>query len=265
MYYYANKLQVIAMAVAAVAAFSSCSQGENVFNDEAYFNEQKAKYEKSWKEKFGSIDPTQNWNMATQAKANIAVPSGSTVNVYRNNPLFNKETAIGSFTKSGEYYLDVPKSSVSLFYETVNGDGTKTVRVSTLENGVFNIGGSNASYAKTRSSDGCNTTVGSSFDVEFDPYQDPTDYQYYYKKATFYNLNNVATSAGSEWKVKDFRAILDTKDGQDGVFKEGVNNVTKWQSKLNFDIVYEMASDGPVTLDLNFRKTSGNDQIAYFY
>ena len=49
------------------------------------------------------------------------------------------------------------------------------------------------------------------------------------------------------------------------MFKEGENNVTKWQSKLNFDIVYEMASDGPVTLDLNFRKTSGNDQIAYFY
>ena len=264
MYYYANKLQVIAMAVAAVAAFSSCSQGENVFNDEAYFNEQKAKYEKSWKEKFGSIDPTQNWNMATQAKANIAVPSGSTVNVYKNNPLFNKETAIGSFTKSGEYYLDVPKSSASLFYETVNGDGTKTVRVSTLENGVFNIGGSNASYAKTRSSDGCNTTVGSSFDIEFDPYQD-SNWAWLNKKATFYTLNNVATSAGSEWKVKDFRAILDVKDGKDGVFKEGVNNVTKWQSKLNFDIVYEMASDGPVTLDLNFRKTSGNDQIAYFY
>ena len=264
MYYYANKLQVIAMAVAAVAAFSSCSQGENVFNDEAYFNEQKAKYEKSWKEKFGSIDPTQNWNMATQAKANIAVPSGSTVNVYKNNPLFNKETAIGSFTKSGEYYLDVPKSSASLFYETVNGDGTKTVRVSTLENGVFNIGGSNASYAKTRSSDGCNTTVGSSFDVEFDPYQD-SNWNWVNKKATFYTLNNVATSAGSEWKVKDFRAILDVKDGKDGVFKEGVNNVTKWQSKLNFDIVYEMASDGPVTLDLNFRNTSAQDQIAYFY
>ena len=264
MYYYANKLQVIAMAVAAVAAFSSCSQGENVFNDEAYFNEQKAKYEKSWKEKFGSIDPTQNWNMATQAKANIAVPSGSTVNVYKNNPLFNKETAIGSFTKSGEYNLDVPKSSASLFYETVNGDGTKTVRVSTLENGVFNIGGSNASYAKTRSSDGCNTTVGSSFDIEFDPYQD-SNWAWLNKKATFYTLNNVATSAGSEWKVKDFRAILDVKDGKDGVFKEGVNNVTKWQSQLNFDIVYEMASDGPVTLDLNFRNTSGQDKIAYFY
>ena len=248
-----------------VATFVSCTHGENVYDNEAYFQNQAQQYAMKWQEKFGAIDPEQNWNMATQAKANIAVPSGSTVNVYKNNPLFNQETAIGSFTKSGEYYLDVPKSSASLYYETVNGDGTKTVRVSTLENGVFNIGGSNASYAKTRSSDGCNTTVGSSFEIEFDPYQNPSDYQYYYKKATFYNLNNVATSAGSEWKVKDFRAILDTKDGQDGVFKEGVNNGTKWQSKLNFDIVYEMASDGPVTLDLNFRKTSGNDQIAYFY
>ena len=248
-----------------VATFVSCTHGENVYDNEAYFQNQAQQYAKKWQEKFGAIDPEQNWNMATQAKANIAVPSGSTVNVYKNNPLFNQETAIGSFTKSGEYNLDVPKSSASLYYETVNGDGTKTVRVSTLENGVFNIGGSNASYAKTRGSDGCNTTVGSSFDIEFDPYQDPSDYQYYYKKATFYNLNNVATSAGSEWKVKDFRAILDVKDGKDGVFKEGVNNVTKWQSQLNFDIVYEMASDGPVTLDLNFRNTSGKDQIAYFY
>ena len=247
-----------------VATFVSCTHGENVYDNEAYFQNQAQQYAKKWQEKFGAIDPEQNWNMATQAKANIAVPSGSTVNVYKNNPLFNQETAIGSFTKSGEYNLDVPKSSASLYYETVNGDGTKTVRVSTLENGVFNIGGSNASYAKTRGSDGCNTTVGSSFDIEFDPYQDSNN-QWLNKKATFYNLNNVATSAGSEWKVKDFRAILDTKDGQDGVFKEGVNNVTKWQSKLNFDIVYEMASDGPVTLDLNFRKTSGNDQIAYFY
>ena len=248
-----------------VATFVSCTHGENVYDNEAYFQNQAQQYAKKWQEKFGAIDPEQNWNMATQAKANIAVPSGSTVNVYKNNPLFNQETAIGSFTKSGEYNLDVPKSSASLYYETVNGDGTKTVRVSTLENGVFNIGGSNASYAKTRGSDGCNTTVGSSFDIEFDPYQD-SNWNWVNKKATFYNLNNVATSAGSEWKVKDFRAILDVKDGKDGVFKEGVNNVTKWQSQLNFDIVYEMASDGPVTLDLNFRNTSSqNDKIAYFY
>ena len=247
-----------------VATFVSCTHGENVYDNEAYFQNQAQQYAKKWQEKFGAIDPEQNWNMATQAKANIAVPSGSTVNVYKNNPLFNQETAIGSFTKSGEYYLDVPKSSASLYYETVNGDGTKTVRVSILENGVFNIGGSNASYAKTRSIDGCNTTVGSSFDIEFDPYQD-SNYQWLNKKATFYNLNNVATSVDSEWKVKDFRAILDVKDGKDGVFKEGVNNVTKWQSQLNFDIVYEMASDGPVTLDLNFRNTSAQDKIAYFY
>lgn len=247
-----------------VATFVSCTHGENVYDNEAYFQNQAQQYAKKWQEKFGAIDPEQNWNMATQAKANIAVPSGSTVNVYKNNPLFNQETAIGSFTKSGEYNLDVPKSSASLYYETVNGDGTKTVRVSTLENGVFNIGGSNASYAKTRGSDGCNTTVGSSFDIEFDPYQD-SNWNWVNKKATFYNLNNVATSAGSEWKVKDFRAILDVKDGKDGVFKEGVNNVTKWQSQLNFDIVYEMASDGPVTLDLNFRNTSSQDKIAYFY
>ena len=247
-----------------VATFVSCTHGENVYDNEAYFQNQAQQYAKKWQEKFGAVDPEQNWNMATQAKANIAVPSGSTVNVYTGNPLFNQETAIGSFTKSGEYYLDVPKSSASLYYETVNGDGTKTVRVSTLENGVFNIGGSNASYAKTRGSDGCNTTVGSSFEIEFDPYQD-SNWNWVSKKATFYNLNNVATSVGSEWKVKDFRAILDVKDGQNGVFKEGVNNVTKWQSKLNFDIVYEMASDGPVTLDLNFRNTSGQDKIAYFY
>ena len=246
-----------------VATFVSCTHGENVYDNEAYFQNQAQQYAKKWQEKFGAIDPEQNWNMATQAKANIAVPSGSTVNVYKNNPLFNQETAIGSFTKSGEYNLDVPKSSASLYYETVNGDGTKTVRVSALENGVFNIGGSNASYAKTRSSDGCNTTVGSPFDIEY-KYEDSNG-QWPTKKVTFYNLNNVATSVGSEWKVKDFRAILDVKDGKDGVFKEGVNNVTKWQSQLNFDIVYEMASDGPVTLDLNFRKTSGNDQIAYFY
>ena len=247
-----------------VATFVSCTHGENVYDNEAYFQNQAQQYAKKWQEKFGAIDPEQNWNMATQAKANIAVPSGSTVNVYKNNPLFNQETAIGSFTKSGEYYLDVPKSSASLYYETVNGDGTKTVRVSTLENGVFNIGGSNASYAKTRSSDGCNTTVGSPFEIDY-KYEDSNN-QWPIKKATFYKLNNVATSVGSEWKVKDFRAILDTKDGQDGVFKEGVNNVTKWQSQLNFDIVYEMASDGPVTLDLNYRKTSSqNNKIAYFY
>lgn len=197
-----------------VATFVSCTHGENVYDNEAYFQNQAQQYAKKWQEKFGAIDPEQNWNMATQAKANIAVPSGSTVNVYKNNPLFNQETAIGSFTKSGEYNLDVPKSSASLYYETVNGDGTKTVRVSALENGVFNIGGSNASYAKTRGSDGCNTTVGSSFDIEFDPYQD-SNYQWLNKKATFYNLNNVATSVGSEWKVKDFRAILDVKDGKD--------------------------------------------------
>ena len=64
----------------------------------------------------------------------------------------------------------MPKSSASLFYETVNGDGTKTVRVSTLENGVFNIGGSNASYAKTRSIHGSNTSVVSPLDIEFEPY-----------------------------------------------------------------------------------------------
>lgn len=39
----------------------------------------------------------------------------------------------------------------------------------------------------------------------------------------------------------------------------------RYSNSLNFDVVYEMASSGPVTLDLNFRNTSGNDKIGYFY
>lgn len=169
MYYNANKLHVIAAAVAAVAAFSSCSQGENVFNDEAYFNEQKAKYEKSWKEKFGAIDPTQNWNMVstTQTKVSMDITedalSDYVLELYSDNPIVNPKAVLWGSKKvttdangkaSASFSVVLPKVVETLYAVRRDSHNRRLVKLANVTaNGVTASFGLNttANLAKTRS------------------------------------------------------------------------------------------------------------------
>lgn len=90
------------MAALAVVTLGSCTRGESVYDDQAYYKNQAQQYAQNWVEKFGAIDPNQNWNMATQVKSTISVPSNSTVNVYTGNPYLNEGVLLGTFTQSGE-------------------------------------------------------------------------------------------------------------------------------------------------------------------
>ena len=134
-----------------VATFVSCTHGENVYDNEAYFQNQAQQYAKKWQEKFGAIDPEQNWNMATQAKANIAVPSGSTVNVYMGNPYLNQGILLGTFTNSGEYTFDAPKGR-NLYFQAVDANGKTDVRTMAYnESNTYNVDFTGNAMAKTRS------------------------------------------------------------------------------------------------------------------
>ena len=134
-----------------VATFVSCTHGENVYDNEAYFQNQAQQYAKKWQEKFGAIDPEQNWNMATQAKANIAVPSGSTVNVYTGNPYLNQGILLASFTNSGEYTFDAPKGR-NLYFQAVDANGKTDVRTMTYnESNTYNVDFAGNAMAKTKS------------------------------------------------------------------------------------------------------------------
>lgn len=83
-----NKSYLFAVAAGA-ALLSSCSK-EMDFSDP---NANVKAYEKNWTEKFGDIDPNQNWNMATSKQAVISITEDAlakyTFQLFSANPLYD--------------------------------------------------------------------------------------------------------------------------------------------------------------------------------
>ena len=54
------------------AAFTSCSK-ENLFDNEAAIEKQKAEYEANFVKKFGAIDPNQSWDFSSMTPSTSMV------------------------------------------------------------------------------------------------------------------------------------------------------------------------------------------------
>lgn len=234
---------------------SSCSKETDLYNPNASLEE----YSKNWNEKFGNIDPNQDWNMAEKVVATINLSETTNdeckVNIYSKNPLKEGCVLLASTAVkgNGKISFDMTDANGLVYVKVDNAFGT-------IISGYYNVIDRAITIGKTatRATGECKTTQGDIFVIEHDPYQDE-NWQWLNKKTEFIQLNNVASSTGDAWMVSDVKDIVG------GLFAEGENNVEKWSGKLDNDAVYTMAEDGGITLDLNYRNTSGNNKFGYFY
>lgn len=163
-----NKSYLFAVAAGA-ALLSSCSK-EMDFSDP---NANIKAYEKNWGDKFGDIDPDQNWNMAIRTTLNINLPyikGEGVMRVYTSNPL-EKSSCLMAETKvnngTGSIVFDAMKDMQQVFVSVEAGGEYRVYGYYGIENGAVNIGAGSASMAKSAvmTRGVCNVTKGEVKDV----------------------------------------------------------------------------------------------------
>lgn len=242
---------------AGAMALTSCNRETDLYNPYATMED----YSNNWNDKFGNVDENQDWNMAEKVTATFNLSEITndecSVNIYSKNPLKEGCILLASTTVkgNGSISFDMAESEGLVYVKIDNAHGN-------IISGYYDVVERTITVGKpaTRATGDCNTTQGDILAIEHDPYQDPNDPSIWLNKKTeFIQLNNVTRSAGETWIVSDVRDIVG------GVFAEGANNVEKWAGVLEDNVVYTMAEDGGITLDLNYRRTSGNNKFGYFY
>lgn len=260
-----------------VATFVSCTHGENVYDNEAYFQNQAQQYAMKWQEKFGPVDPEQNWNMATQAKANIAVPSGSTVNVYTGNPYLNQGILLASFTNSGEYTFDAPKGR-NLYFQAVDANGKTDVRTMTYnESNTYNVDFAGNAMAKTKS---LGVRSGSRSCTEFAEVKRSTPYatglwayiSEWYNGASLWD-DATTIKKYNNWGDK-YYYVADNAQGNGAYVDKAVmdaiteiipeNQKSSYYDKIIQDVDLIVEKTGPVTLTCASATTSNAAAIGYY-
>lgn len=97
---------------------SSCSNNPDFYNP----NQKTTEYAASWERQFGSIDPNQNWNVATSRKANMSIQGDAlaqyTLQLFTANPLYDADAELMA---SYDVETDTQgKASVSFDFDILN-------------------------------------------------------------------------------------------------------------------------------------------------
>lgn len=246
-------------ALVAIAAggmlFSSCGD-HDMFNP----NYKKNEYAANWETKFGKIDPAQDWSMATTVKAtaNVAGAGNAVMTVYSKNPgnegctvlaktVLNNGTANISF--------DVIKGQANVYVVVDTPDGTPINGYYQIEDGVVAIG--NVTRA-TRAAGG--ETLGRTLTLE--PVRHPNAENGERPSMELQFINNVSKTTISGWTLGDWEKIVGKPDGK---FVEGASNKTLYKELTNEDVIFTMASDGPVSVKDMYGATDYYDRFGYFY
>lgn len=143
-------------AFAAIAAgallISSCSD-RDLYNS----NYKKDEYAANWEAKFGQIDPTQDWNMATKVTANANIPGltgQSVLNVYTDNPILSASNLLATVVLDngqGSATFDALKGMDQVFVAVKNNGKNVVYGYADVENGTVNAGKTTSKKAaKTR-------------------------------------------------------------------------------------------------------------------
>ncbi|MGN0281390.1 MAG: LruC domain-containing protein [Prevotella sp.] len=278
---YRNHFKVMMASMSAIVIMGSCTKGENVYDEQAYYKNQSQQYSKSWEETFGPIDEKQDWNMATQVKSTITVSSGSTVYVYSGNPYLNEGVLLATFTNSGSYTFDAPKGS-ALYFMAKDANGKSDVRTMAYnESGTYNVdftgngttrsigvrSGSRTavefsnvdkgSYVATGlwSSDRNNEWGGDGKNPEMQyDYQKPTTmYNRWHDK--YYDVSNGAQGNSVEIDASLIDAIKT-------IIPE--NQKSDYYSTIIQDVDLIVTESGPITLTFAYGQTSNSAAIGYY-
>lgn len=265
---------LVAMAATAIL-MSSCAKDFELYDP---VKDATAKYEKSWKDTFGNIDPNQDWNMATQKTVNIAVDGTKTVQILTGNPYLNEGKLAGEFVVTTQLStnVDLTKGQNIIYAVQRNEDGTKDVRTTYIsEDGTFNVNfASSASNAPTRAI----TRSGDRSCTEFAEVYRGTPYTtglYYYSDQwnTYSCLwNDAPKNNYNNWGDK-YYYVGDNAYGTTTVdvsiidaIKEIVpeNKKTSYYNTIIKDVDLVVKEAGPVTLTLANATTSNNAAIGYY-
>lgn len=121
------------LTILAALAFVGCSDYDNGFT------EQQISFIKNFKEIYGEVDPTQDWNLAERANVTVTTSQPSNIKIYTKNN--NKYKIVGD-------YKEV-MGTRTLGFDVV--EGTKDIMVSNGTNAVFTTVGESVSFEGTRS------------------------------------------------------------------------------------------------------------------
>ena len=187
-------------AASAVIILGSCMRGENVYDDQAYYKNQAQLYAQSWVEKFGAIDPEQDWSMASQVTASISATAsgnGAKAMLYSDNPFTTEASLLAELklSKATTITFDAPKGLTQLY--TIINDGTYNVSQGfyNINNGRVDITGSPVAKAKaalrTRSGS-CPVTIGNQIDLGYykDSVYHKAEYSYAWDGKTYESWDN---------------------------------------------------------------------------
>ena len=241
-------------AVSIVAlSFVACSDYDNGFT------EKEIAFQEAFKERFGTIDPEQDWNMATRGTLNISLNEEANVKIYSTNPISGNAVLMANYkgvSAPSALGFDMPKGTEQIFVQAISDRGV-------IVNGYYDIA-DNAAYVSMLADDEtCQTTVGDGIDIDI--YVDGSAGNVITKKYKLYQLNDVYTQRSEPWLMSEYRKILGKEEG---VFAEGKDNWNKWieTDLLENDVLFTTSGAGEVSVTLNYRCTQETEnQFAYFY
>ena len=125
-------LSKCALTILAALTFVGCSDYDNGFT------EQQISFIKNFKEIYGEVDPTQDWNLAERANVTVTTSQPSNIKIYTKNN--NKYKIVGD-------YKEV-MGTRTLGFDVV--EGTKDIMVSNGTNALFTTVGESVSFEGTR-------------------------------------------------------------------------------------------------------------------
>lgn len=263
------------------------------------------KYAETFAEKFGEIDPNQDWNMATQVVANADFGEGvnGTLKIY--------SKSVTAWDSEYLAHADVVDGKASVSFDVVKGTKVLHARLEkdgrVLESGyydvidgVMNIG----NVAQTRAAGDVPTAIAYTYSTgrmpaeaiqklidnnchsyseynekyaENDQWGNKQTIEERHKVETLiprlFKLNGVDyTNHDAGFTKEDLQPIFSTYTNNegltiDGVFKEGVDHINQYVKTgiLDPDVTFWVAEEGEVELDIMWRGTQYNDFFGYYY
>lgn len=261
---------LVAMAATAIL-MSSCAKDFELYDP---VKDATAKYEKSWKDTFGNIDPNQDWNMATSTTMQNPVygTDAKTVFVYDAMPGSSTSHLIGEFSAADENFtFDCTKGTTSV-YIIAKDAANKIVSANYYAVAETKAASKGMTRASSRAASITEEYVPEDWVSIWDAnaYWNETSQSIKYKDIfSLYKLTNVEASNASSWNISDIVDIV----GKDGVFgeqgkdKDGNCNKKHWEAELHPSqgAEYIMETDGPMELSYMYGGTGKMNKFGYLY
>ena len=170
------KKEIMTARAVLVAALASVAM-TGCHNRDVYMGDRtELEYEAAWGNKFGNVDPQQNWNLATQVNAVVkvgAIAAGSKVCVYDANPYTDDARLLAEkqiFADNVTLGIDMLKGTSQVYACVLSPEGKVQVRgFYDVANGAVEITDSPVPQRKAailaHAEEACNVTFGATYDL----------------------------------------------------------------------------------------------------